>query len=98
MIVVDACAAAAVVAHSSAALAPSQVCEACWQPHQQTEKVAMGSGGLQWQAAARVAPHTPTPQCTVTQLGQTEANADIMQTSCIGGGGSAQCQDDRQDY
>ena len=71
MIALDACAAAAVVAHSSAALAPSPACEACWQPHHQIEEVALGSDGWQWQAAARVAPHTPTPQCTVKQLGQT---------------------------
>ncbi len=82
MIAVDASAAAAVVAHSSATLAPSQVCEACWQPHQQIEELALGSGEWQWQAAARVAPHTPTPQCTVKQLGQSEANADLMQDLC----------------
>ncbi len=41
-IAVDACAAAVVVAHSSAALAPSQVCEACWQPHQLIEELAQG--------------------------------------------------------
>ena len=70
---VDASAAAVVVAHSSAALAPSQVCEACWQPQQQIEELALGSGGWQWQAAARGALHTPTPQCTVRQLGQTES-------------------------
>ncbi len=96
-IAVEACAAAAVVTHSSAALAPNQVCEACWQPHQQIEELALGSGGWQWQPAAKGAPHTPTPQCTVRQLGQTKANADLTQASCISGGGRAQYQDDRQD-
>ncbi len=97
-IAVDACAAAVVVARSSAALAPTQVCEACWQSHQQIEELALGSGGWQWQAAARVAPHTPTPQCTIRQLGQTRADADLTQASCISGREMAQSQDDRQDY